>query len=213
MAVRLDGQVQASAILFQIPGDVLWRHYSLITLDKLSTSPMQTTLPVTRPRLPTMPDATLTNRATKCALPNSQHTIPPTQVALAPKAPMTPPLAFKDSTSKPAWTVYIKCLPQGVSADVIRADFNADGIEMEGGLTATLLFGTKQMAEEAITWNRTMYHGRRIELKWSTRRCWLWTQRSSSMHLHVLVLQEVGKLFDPHAYLAAISGSKTMVEY
>ena len=128
MTVRLDGKVQTSESLFQIPGDDIWCHYSLITLDKLSTSP---------------------------------------------KVPMTPPLAFKDSTSKPAWTVYIKCLPQGVSADAIRADFNADGIEMEGGLTATLLFGTKQMAEEAITWNRAMYHGRRIELKWSTRRCWI----------------------------------------
>ena len=128
MAVRLDGKVQTSESLFQIPGDVIWCHYSLITVDKFSATP---------------------------------------------KLPMPPPLAFKDSPSKPAWTVYIKCLPRGVSADVIRADFNADGIEMEGGLTATLLFGTKQMAEEAITWDRAMYHGRRIGLKWSTRRCWL----------------------------------------
>ena len=166
MAVRLDGKVQTWESLFQIPGDVIWRHYSLIT-------PMQPTLPVSRPILPTMPEVALTNQATTHSLATSQHSIPPTQVALAPKVPMTPPLALKDSTSKPAWTVYIKCLPQGVSADVIRADFNADGIEMEGGLTATLLFATKQMAEEAITWNRAMYHGRRIELKWSTRRCWL----------------------------------------
>ena len=173
MAVRLDGKVQTSESLFQIPGDVIWCHYSLITLDKLSTSPMQTTLPVTHSILPTMPEVTLTNQATKRSLANNQHSIPPTQVALAPKVPMTPLLAFEDSTPKPAWTVYIKCLPQGVSADVIRADFNADGIEMEGGLTATLLFATKQMAEEAITWNRAMYHGRRIKLKWSTRRCWL----------------------------------------
>ena len=173
MAVRLDGKVQTSESLFQIPGDVIWRHYSLITLDKLSTSPMQTTLPVTHSILPTMPEVTLTNQATKRALANSQHSIPPTQAALAPKAPTALPLAFKDSTSKPAWTVYIKCLPQGVSADVIRADFNADGIEMEGGLTVTLLFGAKQMGEEAISWNRAMYHGRRIGLKCLTRRCWL----------------------------------------
>ena len=139
MSVRLDGKVQTSESLFQIPGDVIWRHYSvitLVTLDKLSTSP-------------------------------------PSQVALVPKVPITPPDAFKHSTSKPAWTVYMKYLPKGVSADDIRADFNADGIEMEGGLTATLLFATKKMAEEAITWDLAMYHGRRIELKWSTRRCWL----------------------------------------
>ena len=173
MAVRLDRKVQTSESLFQIPGDVIWRHYSLITLEKHPTSPMQTTLPVKSPILPTLPEVTLINQATKHTLAGNQHSIPPSQVALAPKVPMTPPLAFEDSTSKPAWTVYIKCLPHGVSADVIRADFNADGIEMEGGLTATLLFGTKQMAEEAITWNRAMYHGRRIELKWSTRRCWL----------------------------------------
>ena len=141
MAVRLDGKVQTSESLFQIPGDVIGGH--------------------------------INNQATKHSLANNQHSIPPSQVALAPKVPMTPPPAFKDSTSKPAWTVYIKCLPKGVSADDIRADFNADGIEMEGGLTATLLFATKKMAEEAITWDLAMYHGRRIELKWSTRRCWL----------------------------------------
>ena len=39
MAVRLDGKVQTSESLFQIPGDAIWRHYSLITVDKLSTSP------------------------------------------------------------------------------------------------------------------------------------------------------------------------------
>ena len=156
MAVRCDGKVQTSESLFENPGDSIWWHYSLITL-------------VT----PTLPEVTLTNQATKHSLASNQHSIPPSQVALVPKVPMTPPLAFKDSTSKPAWTVYIKCLPKGVSADDIRADFNADGIEMEGGLTATLLSATKKMAEEAITWDPAMYHGRRIELKWSTRRCWL----------------------------------------
>ena len=37
MAVRVDGNVRTSESLFQIPGDVIWRHYSLLTLGKLST--------------------------------------------------------------------------------------------------------------------------------------------------------------------------------
>ena len=90
MAIRLDEKVQTSESLFQIPGDVIWRHFSLITLDKNTTLPMQKNLPVTRTILPTMPDVTLTNQATECALANNQHSKPPTQVALGPKMPMAP---------------------------------------------------------------------------------------------------------------------------
>ena len=77
-------------------------------------------------------------------------------------------LQLADTQSNNAWAVYVRNLPTDVPENLIAADFSADSIEMRGNTAAILRFNTQQKAKDAMKWNRAKYHGRYINVKWST---------------------------------------------
>ena len=95
----------------------------------------------------------------------------PAENALNLKAPVTPNMPqfqLASTQNNNAWEVYVKNLPTDVPENQIAADFSADAIEMRGNNTALLRFNTKRKAEDSISWDCERYHGRYINVRWST---------------------------------------------
>ena len=170
VAVRADERVQTSPSLYNIDNSLCWRPLPLIMFCQPIISPAQASSPLMQLMVPAERQAASAG-ASECAVCVNEHSILPTENALDVRQPVTPhmsQLQLADAQSNNAWAVYVRNLPTDVPENLIAADFSADSIEMRGNAAAILRFNTQQKAKDAMKWNRAKYHGRYINVKWST---------------------------------------------